>query len=226
MPNPRRRPRRISLKEARFVKEYLIDLNATAATFRAGYAAQTPLSASVTGARILARPVVQEALQRALAARNERIEVRADDVLRHLLAVALSDMRGLASWGPNKITLRDSGDLTPMQALAVSEITEGPHGVRIKLHDKGNALTLLMRHLGLLPTTRIVRDAEGRLAAEIPGGEGGEGGIVIYLPDNGRGTPQNAPQGTGAPPLGAPNGAAPGSASLVLPDPRPNGQGH
>ncbi len=75
-------------QQARFVEEYLVDLNATQAAVRAGYSAKT---ASQQGARLLANVKVQEAIAQAKAARAERVQVTQDMVLADLLAVASAD---------------------------------------------------------------------------------------------------------------------------------------
>lgn len=56
-------------KQDRFVKEYLIDLNATQAAIRAGY---SPKTANEQGARLLANVSVQEAIAKAMAERSKR----------------------------------------------------------------------------------------------------------------------------------------------------------
>lgn len=75
-------------QQARFVEEYLVDLNATQAAVRAGYSAKT---ASQQGARLLGNVKVQEAIAMAKAARAERVQVTQDMVLADLLAVASAD---------------------------------------------------------------------------------------------------------------------------------------
>jgi phage terminase small subunit len=65
-------------KQERFVAEYLIDLNATQAAIRAGYSEKT---AKQMGTENLAKPVLAEAIQEALAERAERTEITQDYVL-------------------------------------------------------------------------------------------------------------------------------------------------
>ena len=66
-------------KQAMFVKEYLLDLNATQAATRAGYSART---ANEQGARLLANASVQAEIQKAMALRSERTDIDGDYVLR------------------------------------------------------------------------------------------------------------------------------------------------
>lgn len=58
-------------RQARFVEEFLTDLNATQAAIRAGY---SPNGAAVTGSRLLRNPKIAVAIaaqQRAIAERND-----------------------------------------------------------------------------------------------------------------------------------------------------------
>ena len=65
-------------RQQQFVKEYLIDLNATQAAIRAGYSEKT---AAEIGAENLRKPQIAAAVQKAMDARSERTEVTADYVL-------------------------------------------------------------------------------------------------------------------------------------------------
>lgn len=61
---------RLTAKQARFVHEYLVDLNATQAVLRAGYN-MTPAAARTQGARLLANANIQEAIQAAREAHEK-----------------------------------------------------------------------------------------------------------------------------------------------------------
>ncbi len=65
-------------KQERFVAEYLIDLNATQAAIRAGYSEKT---AQMIGSENLSKPMIADAVQKALAERAERTEITQDYVL-------------------------------------------------------------------------------------------------------------------------------------------------
>ena len=71
----------LTAKQSLFVKEYLIDLNATQAAIRAGYAER---SAQQIGAENMLKPVVANAIQEAMYERRERLEMTQDDVLNKL----------------------------------------------------------------------------------------------------------------------------------------------
>lgn len=155
-PKGRRRPRRgprdgLTPLQARFVQEYLIDLNAAQAARRAGYSAR---SARTTGHRLLQHPKIAAKVARAQERRAARTRVSADRVVLELAKVAFGDPRRLLSWGPEGVVLRDSGELTEAEAALVSEVSETRGTRRVKLHCKLTALTALARHLGLFGNGR------------------------------------------------------------------------
>ncbi len=71
----------LTAKQARFVEEYLIDLNATQAAIRAGYSEATARS---IGAENLTKPDILEAIIEAKAKRSERTEITQDYVLKNI----------------------------------------------------------------------------------------------------------------------------------------------
>lgn len=137
-------------KQTAFVREYLIDLNATQAAIRAGYSARTAAS---QGQRLLKNAEVAAAVTDAQKARAARTEVTADQVVAELAKVAFSRMGDFVTWGPGGVTLRDSASLSPDAAACVAEVSEttsqGGGSLKFKLHSKTQALELLGRHLGL-----------------------------------------------------------------------------
>lgn len=75
-------------KQKRFCEEYLVDLNATQAAFRAGYSRKTAYS---IGDENLKKPEIREYLQELIDQRSERTGITADTVLKELERIALSD---------------------------------------------------------------------------------------------------------------------------------------
>ena len=72
---------KLTPKQARFVEEYLLDLNAAAAARRAGYSEKT---ADSIAAQLLSKTKVFEAVQSAVAARSAKTEITAEYVLENL----------------------------------------------------------------------------------------------------------------------------------------------
>lgn len=74
------RPPKLTAKQERFVAEYLIDLNATAAYKRAGYKGQGN-TAEVTASQLLSNPKVAEAVKAAMDKRSDDLGIDARYVL-------------------------------------------------------------------------------------------------------------------------------------------------
>lgn len=69
-------------KQERFIEEYLIDLNATAAAKRAGYSQRT---AHAIGRENLRKPGIANAIAKAKVKRAQKVEIDAQWVLRKLV---------------------------------------------------------------------------------------------------------------------------------------------
>lgn len=139
-------------RQARFVEEFLVDLNATQAAIRAGYSAAT---ANRAGPRLLSNVGIADAIRTAQAARSQRTAITQDRVLLELARVAFGDPRRVMSWGPEGVKLRPSTVLTDDEAAIVAEVsetrTEGGGSIRLKTVSKMEALRLIGQHLGMFP---------------------------------------------------------------------------
>jgi len=133
-------------KEARFVEEYLIDLNAGAAAVRAGYSARHKYA---TGWDLLRKPEIQAAIQSAQKERSHRTGITQDRVLREIALLGFADLSEFARWGPDGMDVKDSEKLDPERRRAIVSVSQTQHGMTIKLADKLAALEKLCRHLGL-----------------------------------------------------------------------------
>ncbi len=78
-------------KQARFVEEYLLDLNATQAAIRAGYNKKT---ANEQGAQLLAKLSIRQAVAEAQAVRSKRTEITQDEVIQGLKTEATLEGEG------------------------------------------------------------------------------------------------------------------------------------
>jgi len=74
--------KKLTPKQMLFVKEYLVDLNATQAAIRAGYSEKT---ATVIAAENLTKPNIAQAIQDGMNERAKRVEVTADYVLTTII---------------------------------------------------------------------------------------------------------------------------------------------
>lgn len=159
----------LTAKQRAFVREYLIDLNATQAAIRAGYSAKTAYS---QGERLLRNVEVERAISAAMKLRAERTNITADRVLNELAKIGFADIRKAVKWTSSLITEEDNSDggdvlviknivtnniqivaseeIDDDTAAAISEISQNATGcIKVKLHDKRAALVDIGRHLGM-----------------------------------------------------------------------------
>jgi phage terminase small subunit len=143
---------KLTPKQAAFVREYLVDLNATAAATRAGYSERNAESIAY---QLLQKTLVREAIAAAMEERSKRTEITADRVLQELARMAFFDARRLFAndGSPLPVTEMDEDTARAVIGLDVATIGNGEVGIgqvlKLKLADKKGALELLGRHLGM-----------------------------------------------------------------------------
>ena len=153
--------RPLTTKQQRFVDEYLVDMNASAAARRAGYGDR---SADQHGSFLTRRPNVAAAIEARLAERRARLEVNAARVIAELARIAFADIGGIMDWSGGDVALKPQDKISPDDRAAIQEIAvvkrAGGLATRVILHDKERALEALCRYLGLF--------RPGALAVEPP----------------------------------------------------------
>lgn len=159
---------RLTPKQARFVEEYLKDLNATQAAIRAGY---SPRRADALGYENLRKPEIKDAIEVAQRERSARTGVTADRVVQEIARVAFSSLSDVMDWTPSGVQVKPSDKMAPDAAAAIAEIAETHAGVKVKLHSKVAALEQLAKHVGLYNERSTSPTSET---------------VVFYLPANGR----------------------------------------
>lgn len=170
---------RLTEKQKRFVKEYLIDANATQAAIRAGY---NPRSATEIGAENLRKPHIFELINQAQMDREKRTEITGDDIVRELARIAFSDPRSVMTWGEadpdtglKAIDIKPSDSLTDDEAAVIQSISEvilptGGVKFEVKMNNKVQALHMLAKIKGMYidkkEVTANVRHEAGELTKE------------------------------------------------------------
>ena len=173
---------KLNQKQARFVQEYMVDLNATQAAIRAGYSERTAYS---QGQRLLKHVEVQAQLQKAMKKRAERTEITQDMVVKELAKIGFANLGDFMRVTSGGEPYYDLSDMTPEKSAALSEVTvedftegRGPDArdvrrIKLRLCDKRAALVDLGKHLGMfregasdedvpLPTTVKIEVVDGR----------------------------------------------------------------
>lgn len=167
----------LTVKQQRFVDEYLIDLNATQAAIRVGYSKKT---ADQQASRLLTNVKVREYLAQRQEERAQRTEITQDMVLKELAKIGFSDIRKVVRWGETQVRMVDGEDDAPEDMIpyhglalidsteiddntagAIAEVSQSRDGLKVKLHDKKGALVDIGRHLGMFsPPGHADLDAE------------------------------------------------------------------
>ncbi len=190
-PKPKKAPaaeehigKKLSLQQRRFVYEYQIDGNGTAAAIRAGYA---PSGAKVTACRLLKNETIAAMIEAAEQRRLKRLEITADRIKRELAAVAFANMGDFVEFGPKTVKLKPSAEMAREDLAAISEVYQKTGKISergIRLHGKVPALELL---------AKIDDELKDKIKQkhEVTGKDGGPietaATVTIYIPDNGRG---------------------------------------
>jgi phage terminase small subunit len=159
-------------KQQRFVDEYLVDLNASAAARRAGYSVRT---ADAIGRENLGKPTIAAAIAAAKAQRSERTRIDADWVLRTLAEEKAADLADLFDEAGNVLPVREWPVVFRRGVVVGIESFEEYAGRgedraatgtvrKIKLVDRVKHLELIGRHVDV----QAFRDQK---ALTGPGGE-------------------------------------------------------
>lgn len=176
---------KLTEKQERFVREYIIDLNATAAYQRAGYVA-TGAAARANACRLLTNANVSERIAELQKESFERAAITADRVLEELAKLGFSNMLDYVNVGTNGDAYVDLRRMTRDQAAAVQEITvedfvdqrgedaRDVRRVKFKLADKKSSLELLGKYLRLF-TDRVEHTQIGEVEIVIGGGPENDG---------------------------------------------------
>lgn len=147
--------KKLTLRHERFVAEYLKDLNASQASIRAGYAAN---SADVTGSRLLGNASIKAAVQKAQAKRLEKLDISAERVLNEMARMAFSNVTCIldkegnllppSEWPPDFTPAIKSVQVIKKNAKAGDGIIDDV--LKVDLWPKDRVLEMLGKHLGLL----------------------------------------------------------------------------
>ena len=141
---------KLTPKQALFVEEYLIDLNASQAAVRAGY---SPKTAQVQGYQLLQKTSVSDAIAKAMAARSRRTGINQDRIILELAKIALLNVTDVVDM--DEATVRGDSNRDDTAAIASVKVktipTESGSIVEreVKTYDKIRALELLGRHLSM-----------------------------------------------------------------------------
>jgi phage terminase small subunit len=175
---------KLAPSQSRFVHEYLIDLNATQAAIRAGYAKR---SAHVQGCELLTNPKVCAAIETAIGKREQRTGVKADHVVAELALLAFSNIRNFAVDDTGRVILANANtpdDVWRSVSSMKTKITTDRDGrsyrdVELKLWSKTDALKMLGQHLGMFAERNLNVDLAKLSDAELTRIANGEDPVAV-----------------------------------------------
>lgn len=152
---------KLTAKQEAFVREYLVDLNATQAAIRAGYSANM---AGRIGHQLLEKTRVADAIATAQQERIQRTEVSADNVIRELAVLGFSDIRHYVIDDQGHVSLVPRAPDEAMRAVSslkrkVRQTTDKDgkttteYETELRLWNKPDALKMLGQHTGALKSS-------------------------------------------------------------------------
>ena len=138
-------------KQKLFVTEYLIDLNATQATIRAGYSQKT---AQRIGSELLSKPLIQAEIQKRQGKIQAKLEISQERIIQELASIAFANGADFAEvielGGLQTVEFKATKGLPPEKRAAIASIKSGSSGMEVKTYDKLRAMELLGKYLGYL----------------------------------------------------------------------------
>jgi len=145
----------LSAAHARFVSEYLIDLNGAGAYRRAGYTSKSP---DVEAAHLLVIPKIQAAIRDGKARQMATAELTAARVLEELRRVAFASARDYfhadgSLKHPHQLTAEQAASVAGLEVVIKNVAAGDGHTDTIhkmKFWPKVHALELLAKHFALL----------------------------------------------------------------------------
>lgn len=153
---------KLNAKQRKFVREYLLDLNATQAAIRAGYSRRT---AGSQAHELLKNLEIKKAIQKGMDKAAARYDISKERILKELAIIAYSDLKHHLDIDPDTGAIRAKGfgempGETSRALKSIKEdrvIKEDADGhkvtvfdkIRFELHDKLKALELLGKHRGM-----------------------------------------------------------------------------
>lgn len=147
--------RELTAKQARFVDEYMLDLNATQAAIRAGYSEKT---AQEIGAENLSKPIIAAEIERRRAYRSQKTNIDAAWLLTRLADEAVADIADLYNENGSIKPVHEwpkiwrQGLVAGVKHIEVKDNEGNATGdviVDIKISDRIRRLELIGKHIGV-----------------------------------------------------------------------------
>jgi phage terminase small subunit len=155
---------KLTIKQQRFIDEYMIDLNATQAAIRAGYSKR---SANAVGNENMAKPIIRAEIDKRLQEKHDATIADREEVLRTLTRVLRREEKEnvVAVVKKHKSSYDKNG-----KKKIVDEETPEVVEIPAKLSDVNKAAELIGRHYAMFTdNNRVEGDALVKIMDDIPG---------------------------------------------------------
>lgn len=155
--------KKLNEKQARFVKEYVLSLNISDAMIKAGY---SPKTAGVCGSKLLKITKIADAVAKAQANLEKRIDISSEKIMQELAIIGFSDIQNylIINADTGAIRAKSFEEMLPGMSRAIESIKEDRvikesadgrsttvyDKFYFKLHSKTAAIELMMKRLGML----------------------------------------------------------------------------
>lgn len=156
------REQKLSAKQEAFIREYLLDLNATQAAIRAGYSAHTAAS---VGAENLRKPQIVRRVNEAKGLRSEKTNINAEWLLKRLTSEAEADITDIYNEDGSIKPMKEwpliwrQGLVAGITTQVVLDVEGMPKIVvgKVKISDRGQRLAMIGKHVSVNAFQDIVK---------------------------------------------------------------------
>lgn len=140
----------LTSKMAGFARAIVDPDNSEADAYRLNYNTEnmSPQVVNNEASKLMKLPKVAARIQELRDAVQERALVTKVEILTELKRIGFGNLADVAEWNGRTVTLKNSETLSPELTSLVSEVSETKQGVKIKLHDKMDALDKMAKIVG------------------------------------------------------------------------------
>ena len=192
--------KKLTERQKLFCLFYIKSFNATQAALKSGYA---PLSAHVSGCKLLKNPLIAAQIKKLKGKMREEVFLDAMDVLKRYIAIAFADMNDYVEFGTEEVpdidpvtqepvcnadgtsAMRKQSflrfkDASGVDGALICEIKRGMSGMSLKLADRQRALDKLAQYFDLFPDRfkREIQRAKLEFERKKIEGENDDAGLV------------------------------------------------
>lgn len=140
---------KLTIKQEKFCNLYIETGNATEA-YRQAYDCGNMKYDTIRkrSAELLNNGPITGRLEEKRISLNEESDIRKQDILEELKAIAFSDIADYVEFDGVSLSIKSFEKLTPSQRKAIESIKKGRHGIEIRLHGKNWSIDRICKMLG------------------------------------------------------------------------------